>query len=85
MLQKNPLKIDFWKSQSFAQQNEGGSSLRKNPFKRKSPKKIKNDFSQKGLPSSNEILRSTFSMIFKKSTLEGVFDFFIQTPNLTKI
>ena len=42
-------------------------------------------FSQKRLPSGNEILRLTFSMIFKKSTLEGVFDFFYPEPQPVQI
>ena len=33
------------------------------------------NFSQKGLSSSNEILRSTFSMLKKKSTVVGCFWF----------
>ena len=39
-------------------------------------------FSQKGLSSRLIILRSTFSMISKKSNLEGVFEFFYSNPQL---
>ena len=42
------------------------------------------NFSQKGLSSTSETLRLTFTMI-KKITQEGDFEFCIPTPNLTKI
>ena len=47
-------------------------------------KKSKIYSSQKGLSSRGEILRSTFVMI-KKYNLEVDFQFYIRTPNLTKI
>ena len=39
-------------------------------------------FSAKGLSSRQLILRSSFSMIKKKSTLEYVFEFFYSDPQL---
>ena len=69
----------------------GGGFYDNNPFKNEWTQKnqidIKIDnFSQKGLSSSGEILRSTFSMIKKKihrSRVILVFD--LRVPNLTKL
>ena len=56
------------------------------PLKLNRPKKIQNgEFLAKRPLKPGEIWRSTFSMIFKICCLEGVFDFCIRTPNLTKI
>ena len=47
------------------------------------PKKSKmENFSQKGLSICHVISRSTLSMIFKKSYLEGVFEFLHPDPQL---
>ena len=50
------------------------------------PEKSKmGNFSQKGLSICHVISRSTFSMIFKKSYLEGVFDFIYPDSQLVQI
>ena len=53
------------------------------PVKMRRPKKIKNCyFFVKRPPKFGEIWSSTFSMIFKKSYLEGVFEFLHPDPQL---
>ena len=60
--------------------------IREIPLKLNRPKKSKKEnFSQKGLSTGHEIWRSTFSMIFKKSYQQGVFDFFYPDPQLAQI
>ena len=56
------------------------------PLKMNRPKKIKTCiFFVKGPLKLGEIWRSTFSTIFKKSHLEGVFEFLHPDPNMTNI
>ena len=75
-----PLKINDIKKINALQ------FYKRNPFKTEQTKKIKKgEFFAKGPFLFGEIWRSTFSMIFKKSYQQGVFDFFYPDPQLAQI